>query len=244
MKNSISIIFGLLLLLTMASCKSKKVVRNDDFNLLKTFWLNQQDFDFLSLRGKATISNNGQDQTANITIWMKRDSVIWLRAGLMGFEGVRAIVTKDSLKVVNRLNQSYMSYGVDALEQFLGFKMTLAQAQNLLIGNALFAQDQYSQFDSSVYLKARLGDITNTIKISDKARLESAKYTSSNQSQTSETQYDDYDKFESLFLPKLINTSVQRNGTNSKVVINYQSAHTRPISNFPFSIPDGYKKSN
>ena len=61
--------------------------------------------------------------------------------------------------------------------------------------------------------------------------------------QRSDIQYDDYVEMDDFILPKLINTEVQRAGKFFKVVINYQSVSSSPISNFPFRIPDGYKKN-
>ena len=76
-------------------------------------------FTFLNAKGKAQINMKGNKQGANVTLRMRRDSIIWISAGLVGVEGVRAVLTHDSVRVLNKLEKTYFSGGYDYLSKLL-----------------------------------------------------------------------------------------------------------------------------
>ncbi len=95
------------------------------------------DFDspFLTAKGKVQATLKGNQQSATINVRMRRDSAIWLSAGLLGIEGVRALLTPDSVRVINRLEKTYFAGGYDYLTRLLNVPVSFAQAQALLLGN-------------------------------------------------------------------------------------------------------------
>ena len=94
-------------------------------------------FDFLTIKGKAQITLKGNKQGANLAMRVRRDSIIWVSAGLAGFEGVRAILTRDSVHVINKLEKTYFSGGYDYLSKLLNVPVSFAQMQTLLLGDYL-----------------------------------------------------------------------------------------------------------
>ncbi|MDQ2769602.1 MAG: DUF4292 domain-containing protein [Bacteroidota bacterium] len=94
-------------------------------------------FDFLSIKGKAQVTMKGEKKGANISVRMRRDSIIWVSAGLAGFEGVRAILTRDSVHVINKLEKTYFSGGYDYLSKLLNVPVSFEQMQTLLLGDYL-----------------------------------------------------------------------------------------------------------
>lgn len=94
-------------------------------------------FTFLNAKGKAQINMKGNKQGANVALRMRRDSIIWVSAGLAGFEGVRAVLTRDSVRVLNRLEKTYFSGGYDYLSKLLNVPVSFAQMQALLLGDYL-----------------------------------------------------------------------------------------------------------
>ena len=96
-------------------------------------------FIFLNAKGKAQITMKGNKQGANLALRMRRDSIIWLSAGLAGIEGVRAVLTHDSVRVMNKLDHTYFSGGYAYLSKLLNVPVTFAQMQALLLGDYLAA---------------------------------------------------------------------------------------------------------
>jgi hypothetical protein len=94
-------------------------------------------FLFLNAKGKAQINLKGNKQGANLALRMRRDSIIWVSASLVGIEGVRAVLTPDSVRVLNRLEKTYFSGGYDYLSKLLNVPVSFAQMQAILLGDYL-----------------------------------------------------------------------------------------------------------
>lgn len=94
-------------------------------------------FIFLNAKGKAQFNLKGNKQGANLTLRVRRDSIIWVSAGLAGIEGLRAVLTRDSVRVLNRLDHTYFSGGYAYLSKLLNVPVSYAQMQALLLGDYL-----------------------------------------------------------------------------------------------------------
>ena len=71
------------------------------------------------------------------TLRMRRDSTIWISASaLMGIENLRALITQDSVILINRMDQTYLAETL--VETCHGASlppMTLHEFQAMLLGN-------------------------------------------------------------------------------------------------------------
>ncbi len=90
-------------------------------------------------------SGDGKDATANIR--MKKDSVIWISlTGLLGIEGVRAIVTKDSVKVMNKLKKEIQYRSIAYLQELTQLPFDFYTLQDLLLGNPIYFSNNIVAF--------------------------------------------------------------------------------------------------
>jgi hypothetical protein len=109
------------------SCKSKKqIVKKDVIPKSKIDKNTQQLIEKFSYtcptfiaKGKARIKSTKQDVSFNYRLIMLRDSCIFLTLSKLGIEGARAVIYKDSLYAINRLEQTYYAENVkEALAKF------------------------------------------------------------------------------------------------------------------------------
>jgi hypothetical protein len=100
------------------------------------------DFEWISGKSKVTIKDDKGDQNVNISVRMKKDSLIWLSAGLMGLEGVRALITQDSIKVLDRINKAVYFMDFNSLSKQFNFPLGFKTVQSILIGEMPFAASQ------------------------------------------------------------------------------------------------------
>ena len=91
------------------------------------------DFRFLAAKGKAQF----EQQTGNLNIRIRKDSVIWISASLIGFEGFRAYITQDSVQVLDKLHREYYAGDYAYLSKRLNVPVTFEMLQALLLGNYL-----------------------------------------------------------------------------------------------------------
>ncbi len=70
------------------------------------------------------------------TLRMRRDSTVWISASaFMGMENIRALMTQDSLVLINRVDQTYLAEPLSEVAEKLQLPTTLQECQTLLLGN-------------------------------------------------------------------------------------------------------------
>jgi uncharacterized protein DUF4292 len=70
---------------------------------------------------------------------MKKDSVIWISVtGPLNIEGVRVLITQDSIKILNKLEGSLQLSGIDQLQKITKLPLTFTDLQNVILGRAFF----------------------------------------------------------------------------------------------------------
>ena len=210
-------------------------------------------FIFLNAKGKAQINMKGNKQNANLALRLRRDSIIWVSAGLAGIEGVRAVLTHDSVRVLNRIDHTYFSGGYAYLSKLLNVPVTFAQMQALLLGDYLPAPTgttptvateeagrQRVKYPLAGVLVERLLQAgtgrVQQLKVSDEA--------------TKRNLIVDYTDFKPLeeqaSLPFAYATFIQAQQQQAGAVtaaINYTKVNAgRERLAFPFSVPKGYKR--
>lgn len=79
-----------------------------------------QRIDFKTFQAKVKVeyegTNGGDQATANIR--MQKDSVIWISlTGLLGIEGFRLLVNKDSVHLMNKLNKTVQHRSISYLQE-------------------------------------------------------------------------------------------------------------------------------
>lgn len=96
---------------------------------------------FMNSQAKVYVEGNGQSigATANI-IWI-RDSIMWLNIKKFGLEAARALVTRDSVFVLNRLDKTYSARGQESLQRQYSLPAGFDLVQSLLVASAWFFPD-------------------------------------------------------------------------------------------------------
>ena len=245
MSNKLIILFSLILIGLSSGCKSTKIVANTmpdpTAESIQSFWKNQYKEDYFEARGKATLVMDGKNTNLALHLKMKKDSLLWAKVSMFGI-GATVLITQDSFFMINTLNQEYMAYGNNYLYQYLGYKSTLSQVQNLLIGNAVFKQNKYRYLPDIKQLSASDGVAVNHIVINEKNRIFRSLVTSQDTTQQAVIQYDAYQNLNNTLIPTLVDLLVQQKTKDLKVILNYQTMSNNIITSFPFSIPSGYRR--
>ncbi len=90
--------------------------------------------------GKARINyaDDAMSVSASATVIMQQDELVWMSVKKLGFEVVRVKVTKDSVYVLDRLNNEYTIESLDYLSESYGLPAGLRELQDFLLGNPVF----------------------------------------------------------------------------------------------------------
>lgn len=114
----------------------KKLGQND---MAKAEWL--------SGSARIRVDGPGQSIAANVNIIWKRDSAIWLNVKKLGIEAARALITRDSVYLINRLERYYSIKSIATLQREYGLPGGFDALQKTLLGQPWFFKDILLQSD-------------------------------------------------------------------------------------------------
>ena len=133
-----------LLLIILSSCSTqRKIIRaplKEEgaeylFNELKEHELQ---YTWLTAKFSAEYKNKGKSTSFNGQIRIRKDSVIWLSfSPALGIEVFRIMLTQDSVKYINRMNDTFFVGDYDYVNQYLNTNIDFDLLQSFLTGNDL-----------------------------------------------------------------------------------------------------------
>jgi len=227
--------------------------------------LKEHELKFTYFMGKfsAEYKNQKKSTSFNGQIRIKKDSVIWLSLtpGL-GIEAVRLIITQDSVKMINKINNSYFIGDYESVNRFLNTNIDFDILQAYLLGNDLqFYEDG----------RFRASTDNNNYKLSTAARIKLKKYVRNSQENTrvfiqniwldSETfkiteadvkeissdkikldaMYGDFENIEGQLFPKDLDVTIHADNT-IKMKARFSKISVDIPLQFPFRVPSGYSQ--
>ena len=105
------------------------------FNKLKEKELK---FDWFSAKFSADYANKGKKNSFGGQIRIRKDSLIWISlTPMLGIEAVRLMISQDSVKLINRINDTYFTGDYEYVNQFLNTNLDFDLLQDILLGNDL-----------------------------------------------------------------------------------------------------------
>jgi len=113
----------------------------------------------LITKAEAILTFDNERYEVGITLYSKRDSIIYLSAVNSGFEIIRAMVNRDSIKVINRLDK--IVYNAP-LKKKLGYQypVNFEDLQNLISSNYLC---NYLEFASDDHMNSIVFDFDENL---------------------------------------------------------------------------------
>ena len=106
--------------------------------LISLLQKNELKFDWLSLKANAEAAVDSKKNSFKANIRIKKDSAIWISISpLVGIEIVRLLATKDSVKMLNRLQSNYFIGGYEYLGEKMNADINFYMLQAILVGNSM-----------------------------------------------------------------------------------------------------------
>ena len=94
------------------------------------------DFKYLTAKSKLSFKSKTQDiSNANLNLRVRKDSAIWISISKVGIEAVRALITRDSVAIMDKLERRYAIYDFPTLSRQFNFDMNFDLLQALIVGN-------------------------------------------------------------------------------------------------------------
>ncbi len=132
-------------------------------------------FDWFSGKSKVSIARGNDKMEVTASFRIKNDSAIWISISpALGLEVARVLLTKDSIRVIDRLNNRYYSRDYSFFKSYTTLPVTLEIIQDLIEGQPLFTKDKDFSFyknDSTYDLKSEDSSISNSFVLNRDFRI-------------------------------------------------------------------------
>lgn len=264
----------LLLIGLLASCRSTKKIqtaitrkdsiaavkapeaatKNDTVQMIRDVLnkVHSSRIDFRTFSAKINVDYSGSDgkkYDVNANIRMYKDSVIWIAVNaLLGIDAMRLLITKDSVKLLDKLNKTYTARSVDYLQEITSLPLNLYNLQDLIIGNPIFLDSNivsYSASSNQIALLS-LGKLFKnliTLNEADKT-LQHSKLDDANpaRNRTADLTYTDYESKKGLLFStqrRIVVTEKSR----LDIKLGFRQYDFNQEISFPFSVPKNYNRN-
>ncbi|WP_028981195.1 DUF4292 domain-containing protein [Sporocytophaga myxococcoides] len=146
MNNIKSLFFLFSLTLIFSSCKKNLTPTTATQEEIINLTVQEIDYNYFSAKAKVDFKDNEQDLHFTVNIRMKKDSIVWLSISpALGIEAARCLILKDSVYMIDRINNKYSSYDLSFLSHKFNVPMDLPTIQALLVGNMPFKRDHHDK---------------------------------------------------------------------------------------------------
>lgn len=97
----------------------------------------QIDFMTFSAKAKVKMNIDGKSNDVTMNIRIKKNQMIWVSiTAVLGLEGARALITPDSIKIIDRLDATYIKKPFSYISEYAGNQVNYQALEALIVGNA------------------------------------------------------------------------------------------------------------
>ncbi len=200
----------------------------------------------LQAKIKIDFESDRESFQGTLSIRLRKDSLIWLSAtGPLGIEAFRALIRPDSITLMDKLEKSVLQRPISFLQEQLKLPLDFYALQDLLIGNAFFADSSFSGFkieQDTIELLFQNNGFTNIIHLNRQNALilDNTLYDKSMYPMRSANFI-----YSGYTLQNGIDFSMQRvikitDTMNKKIELTFKQIDFDQPQTFPFNIPNYY----
>lgn len=210
-----------------------------------------EEFNFDSFQAKTKIKYDDGIQNFNATanIRIRRDSAIWISLSNTGVEMIRAIIQKDSIFVIDRLNKSFREFSFDSLKNAYNIDFNYTMVQSVLIGNLILErknQDKVVKDNGFFILKQNNNDLVIDSYVNSKTmKIEKVNIVEKPSSSNLKINYEDFQLSDNKLFPfknsVFLSYNKNKSEFSSQINIDFSRvAVDEKKIKFPFNIPNRY----
>jgi hypothetical protein len=249
MNKSQGFLFIALCIIT-AAC-SRKVVTPTVTTPRTTLNIEDIDFDYFQGKARMVLRDANKEREVKANIRIRKDSVIWMTFSVIGVQGGKALINKDSITIVSTVDKEYYVFPYSELTNRYHFNIDYEVVQAAMLGNPIIPRSGADQVDreSSMYLlrqKQSGIDVVNYINAAS-MKIEKVEMKEENSMNSLVINYSNFQPVGDKVFPY--------NGTinlfyktlsgllNTTIIFEYNKAEVGDRElRFPFNIPKRYER--
>jgi hypothetical protein len=213
--------------------------------------LNVQELNFENFQGKARMilrdANKERDVKAHIRI--RKDSVIWMTFNVIGVQGGKALINKDSITIVSTIDKEYYVFDYADLSKRFNMNVNYEVIEAAMLGNLIqprTTSEEVVQESSMYLLKQKWGtiDMTNFVNAAS-MKIEKVELKEGNSSNSLVINYSNFQPVADKLFPFNGTISLFYKAAsgilNTTIIFEYNKAEVGSKDKIPsFNIPKRY----
>lgn len=153
--------FVILCMLAATAC-SKKTLAPTPSPPKTVLNIEEIDFDYFQGKARMVLRDANKEREVKANIRMRKDSVIWMTFSVIGVQGGKALINKDSITIVSTVDKEYYVFPYSELSARFQFDINYEVVQAAMLGNPIIPRSENDDVarESSMYLmKQTQGDV-------------------------------------------------------------------------------------
>lgn len=192
--------------------------------------------------------SDGKNYNVNVNVRMYKDSAIWINVNaLLGVDVMRVLITKDSLKLIDKLNKVYTAKSIAYLQEVTSLPLDLKTLQDLIIGNPVFLDRNIVSYTTTANQISLLsvGSLFKNLVTLDKERLTLLHSKLDDvevaRNRTADLTYSDYENKKGPFFSTKRRVVVAEK-TRLDIRLDFRQYDFNKDVTFPFPVPKNYDR--
>jgi hypothetical protein len=242
-------LFLLVFALLLQAC-SKKVVPSLP-PLAKTLDVQEIDFEYMHGKARMNFRDDKKNLDVKTNIRIRKDSVIWMTFSVVGLQGGKALINKDSITIVSNVDKEYYVFDYPELSKRFNFKIDYASIQAAMLGNLVIPRSSGDRIIEDIDFN-RLNQQEGTVTVKNfinraSQKLEMVELTESTTNNSIKIAYSNFQPLSDKLFPYTgtINVLYKTNSgiVNNSITFEYNKAEVGDKElRFPFNIPKRYER--
>jgi uncharacterized protein DUF4292 len=257
-KNILNKLLIVCCLVALTACKAhKQLVTNPSkkdstrvipsANKLSAIKSAQLNFNTFSGRAKTTLSINGKSNDVTMNIRISKGQKIWVSiTAIAGIEVARALITPDSIKVINKLQSLYVKKPFNYIYRFASKQIDYNSLEALFVGNAipqLLTENAKMQVDSlGVTFSGNLDELVYKMIVNPDLKVQETDLSNPAQVQSLQVNNGTFIQATNRTFPSQINIASSVGNKKLQMNLRYIKADFDLPLEYPFNIPSGYEE--
>ncbi len=206
-------------------------------------------FKTLSIKAKANLNINNNNNDVNMNIRIRNNEAIWVSVTAMaGLEVARALITADSVKVLNRMDNIYLKKPFSYIYEFTNERITFQTLQSVLLGNAMseFISEstQLKNEDQNTQLKTVLASMVYNFTVNQQNKVLFTQLNDASAGQELLVNYTNFLSINQQLIPHSVIINSKAKNKAISLDLNYLKIDMDGNVDLPFRVPERFLIKN
>ncbi len=205
-------------------------------------------FNTFSGRASTNLNINGDSNDVTLNIRINQDREIWIsitKKILVDIEVARAIITPDSIKIMNKLQSVYIKKPFSYIYTYTSKQVNYKTLESLLVGNAmpeLLINENASlqAVNNNITLSGDLQDLIYMLMVGPDMKVAQLHLTSQNDGQSLQVTNSNFIQANNRTVPSQIDIASVVKDKKMQVNLHYTRVDFDQQLEYPFNIPERY----